>query len=103
MTAVDEVKGPRLVNDDSQPASEAPPVDAPVEDRIVDRLLPGLDWAMLVRTYPLSAVRAVALGGFLIGRLRGADVLSKALDVATVRASETVDRLLELEPDDFRG
>ena len=55
----------------------------PVEDRasmadqIIDDLLPeDLDWREMVRTYPLPAVAAAAVGGFLLGRRHGSDLLS---------------------------
>jgi hypothetical protein len=45
-------------------------------DRIVDDLLPeDFDWREIVRDYPLPALAVAAVGGFLLGRRHGVELL----------------------------
>jgi hypothetical protein len=46
-------------------------------DRIVDDLLPqDFDWRELVRDYPLPGLLVAVVGGFLLGRRHGSELLS---------------------------
>lgn len=44
---------------------------------LVDEWAPqGLDWEHLVREYPVPSLAAVAVGGFLLGRHHGPEILT---------------------------
>jgi hypothetical protein len=65
--------------------------DADFADRLLDELLPeGLEWRRLVTAYPLASLAAAALGGYLLGRSRGATMVG----AVGAFASETVSRSL---------
>ncbi len=76
------------------------PISAPparkAEEEWIDELLPvELDWAELVRQYPIPAITVAALGGFLIGRLHGARIVESVSAVASERLNETIERYTE--------
>ncbi len=72
----------------------ADPDQPAIEDRIVGRLTPGLDWVALVRAYPLASVAVAASLGFLIGRARGREILGILGDLAGERVDESVRSVL---------
>ncbi len=79
---MDEV--PRAYLDDSSRA-----------DDVVDELMGGeLDWQRLVRRYPLAALGLATLGGYVLGRHRGHEILSAFALYAADTVSEQVNTLL---------
>lgn len=60
-------------------------------DEIVSR---GFDWEDLVRAYPIPALLLAALGGFVLGRSRGDDVLEALSAFAADQVSERVNEAL---------
>ncbi|REJ76982.1 MAG: hypothetical protein DWQ36_04610 [Acidobacteria bacterium] len=72
------------------------PRAASFEDEWVDDLMPsGFDWVAVVREHPMISLSVAALGGFLIGRWHGREIVDAASDLATAQISKSVDRLLE--------
>ncbi len=64
-------------------------------DTLVDELAPeGLDWRDWVRRYPIPSLALAAFAGYLLGRDRGAELLSSAGDRAAEALSDNVDSLL---------
>lgn len=54
-----------------EPRDPAPP------QQLVDEWAPGdLEWEHLVRTYPLPAMAAAAVAGFLVGKNHGPAILA---------------------------
>ena len=48
----------------------------PEPDEVVDEVLPDeLDWQRMVRRYPVAAVTVAAIGGYILGRNRGEEIL----------------------------
>jgi hypothetical protein len=46
-------------------------------DELVDQLVAtDLDWRDMVRAYPKSALAAAAVGGFVLGRMRGTTIVA---------------------------
>ena len=76
-----------FVNEDEAPRSTA-------ED-LVDELLPeGLDWERLTRSYPLPAVLLAAVGGFLIGRRHGREIVAAVSGYFTAEVAKNVRQVL---------
>jgi hypothetical protein len=74
-----------LLDDDSddEPEDEAgPDADAPLArridaDSILDSLVPStIDWRDTVRRHPVGSVLCVGLVGYLVGRTKGAAIMS---------------------------
>ncbi len=64
-------------------------------DEVVDELLPDeLDWADLVKRYPKAALTLVAVGGFLLGRSRGAEIVEALSQFAADQVTEGVNQYL---------
>ena len=64
-------------------------------DQVVDELLPDeLDWTDLVRRYPKSALALAALGGFMLGRRRGPEIVEALSEFAANRVTEGVNQYL---------
>jgi hypothetical protein len=55
----------------------------------------GLDWERLVVTYPIPALLLAALGGFLLGRRHGPEILAAVSGFAAAEVSRNVERLLD--------
>jgi len=56
-------------------------------DSLVEELLPEeLDWQRWVRRYPLAMLSLAALGGYLLGRSRGPEIV----EAVTARAADTI-------------
>lgn len=63
---------------------------------LVDELLPDeLDWQYWVRTYPIAAVSLAAVGGFLLARSRGPELVETLSNSAADTVSENVQHLIE--------
>ena len=66
-----------------------------VADDVVDELMPArLDWQDLVRRYPLAALALASLGGYVLGRHRGREILEAFSLFAADSVSEQVNSLL---------
>jgi hypothetical protein len=64
-------------------------------DQILDELLPEqLDWQRLVRQYPIPSLAVAALGGYLLGRYKGAAVLAALSAFAADAVAENVNEIL---------
>jgi hypothetical protein len=64
-------------------------------DELVGRLLPeNLEWEALVRAYPLPSLAVAALGGFVLGRTRGAAVVAAFSAFAAAAVSRAVNELV---------
>lgn len=51
----------------------------PRADEVVEEVLPAeLDWQRLVRRYPIASITIAAIGGYVLGRNRGEEIV-KAL------------------------
>lgn len=69
--------------------------DYPSADGIVDELMPAdLDWSDQVRRYPLAALGIAAVGGYILGRTRGEDILRALSDFAAESVSGLVNDLI---------
>jgi len=72
--------------------------DASAADDVVDELMPSqLDWQRLVRRYPLAALGLATLGGYVLGRHRGREILEAFSLFAADSVSEQVNTLLGKE------
>lgn len=64
-------------------------------DQVVGELLPDdIDWTDLVVRHPKSALLLAALGGFLLGRSRGPEIVDALSEFAANRVSEGVNQYL---------
>ncbi len=64
-------------------------------DDMVDELMPPqFDWQHLVRRYPLAALGLATLGGYVLGRHRGREILEAFSLFAADSVSEQVNSLL---------
>jgi hypothetical protein len=67
-----------------------------VVDDIIDEIVPeGLDWERLVVTYPIPALVLAALGGFLLGRRHGPQILAAISSFAAAEVAQNVTRILD--------
>jgi len=65
-------------------------------DTLVDELLPAeVDWQHWVRKYPLAALSLAALGGYLLARSRGPELIDTIGARAADAVSQNVDHLIE--------
>ena len=66
-----------------------------VVEELIDEFVPeGLDWERLVVNYPLPALVLAAVGGFLLGRRHGPEILSAVSGFAAAEVSRNVSQLL---------
>jgi hypothetical protein len=64
-------------------------------DRWLDEWAPeGLEWERLVRTYPLPALAAAAVLGFVLGRRHGATLLAALTSYGASRFQDLVEEEL---------
>lgn len=48
----------------------------PGADDVMDEVMPSeLDWQRLVRRYPIAAITIAAIGGYVLGRSRGEEII----------------------------
>jgi hypothetical protein len=67
-------------------------------DELVDELVPeGLDWERLVVSYPIPALLLAAVGGFLLGRRHGPEILDAVSSFAAAEVSRNVSQALGRE------
>ena len=68
---------------------------ASAADAVVDEWMPAeFDWQQLVRRYPLAALGLAALGGWVLGRHRGRDILEAFANFAADTVSEQVNQTI---------
>ena len=49
----------------------------PGADEVMDEVLPTeLDWQRLVRRYPIASITIAAIGGYVLGRNRGEEIVA---------------------------
>ncbi len=66
-----------------------------IVDEMIDEIVPeGLDWERLVVTYPIPALLVAAVGGFLIGRRHGPEILAAVSSYASSEVSRNVSHLI---------
>lgn len=66
------------------------------EDELLDSLVPeGWDWATVVREYPIPALAVAAVGGFIIGRWRGTEIVETVSELANNKVNQVLDGVLE--------
>ena len=64
-------------------------------DAVVDDLMPDdFDWRRMVRRYPLASLAVATLGGYVLGRSRGREVLAALSLFAADSVSSQVNDLL---------
>jgi hypothetical protein len=62
---------------------------------VLDELAPPeLEWVRLVRRYPIASLILAAVGGFYLGRTKGADVIESVARFAAESVEEGVNELL---------
>lgn len=63
---------------------------------LIDELVPeGLDWERLVRDYPIPALLVAAVGGYLLGRSRGPQVIAALSGFASAEVGKNVSQFLD--------
>lgn len=68
---------------------------ASAADRVVDDLLPDdFDWTDLVVRYPKTSILVAAVGGYLLGRTRGEEIVDSLGGFATDKVTEGVNHYL---------
>lgn len=72
--------------------------EASFADDLVDELLPTeFDWRRVVRRYPLPSLLIAALGGYLLGRSRGQELVEALGEAAGDHVSARLSALTEDE------
>ncbi len=69
----------------------------PGADEVVDEVLPAeLDWQRLVRRYPIASITIAVIGGFVLGRNRGEEIVealsNHAADLVTGQVNNVLGR-----------
>lgn len=66
-----------------------------IVDEVIDEIVPeGLDWERLVVTYPIPAILIAAVGGFLLARSHGSEILGAVSSYASSEISRNVSHLV---------
>ena len=69
--------------------------DSMSADSVVDELMPSdFDWRKMVRKYPLASLAIAGLGGYVLGRSRGEEILALLSLFAADAVSGQVNDLL---------
>ena len=64
-------------------------------DDLLDEVLPEeLEWERIVRSYPLSALAAAAVGGLLLGISHGPAIVSAVSGYLSTQVSRSVSQVL---------
>lgn len=67
-------------------------------EAVVDALLPvELDWRRLVDRYPLTSLAVAGVGGYLLGRSRGAGIVAAVAAFTRDAVEANVGRLLSAD------
>ena len=66
-------------------------------DEVMDEILPAeLEWQRLVRRYPIAAITIAAIGGYVLGRNRGEEILAAltnhAADLVSLQVNSALGR-----------
>lgn len=66
-------------------------------DEMMDEILPAeLEWQRLVRRYPIAAITIAAIGGYVLGRNRGEEILAAltnhAADLVSLQVNSALGR-----------
>ncbi len=65
-------------------------------ESLINELLPEeLEWQTWVRRYPKTALSLAALGGYLIGRSRGDEIVSSVTTRAADTLTENLNQLID--------
>lgn len=65
-------------------------------DSVVDELLPEeLDWQRWVRRYPIAVLSIAAIGGYLLGRGRGQELVDSVATSAADSFTDSVHHLID--------
>lgn len=68
---------------------------AAIEDQWVDRVMPDdFDWVSVVQEHPMLSLSVAAVGGFLLGRWQGQEIVDALSDLAAAKVSTTVNRVV---------
>ena len=80
--------GARPIDHEARAAdSSVAPISSAAVDAIIDRVVPSeVEWRSCVTSYPKSSLALAALGGFVVGRSRGREILASL----SVFAAETL-------------
>lgn len=69
-----------------------------VVEELIDEIVPeGLDWERLVVSYPIPALLLAAVGGFLLGRSHGPEIVSAVSGFAAAEVSRNVSQIIGQE------
>lgn len=67
----------------------------PGADEVIDEVLPSeLDWQKLVRRYPIASITIAAIGGYVLGRNRGEEIVLALSNHAAELVSGQVNNVL---------
>lgn len=76
-------------------AQERPSAPTPAADRFLDQLVAEeLEWRRWVTRYPKSSLALAALGGFVLGRVRGRQIVASLGAYAADTLTEGVNEFL---------
>ena len=69
-----------------------------IVEELIDEIVPeGLDWERLVVSYPIPALLLAAVGGFLLGRSHGPEIVSAVSGFAASEVSRNVSQIIGQE------
>ncbi|MGB5175656.1 MAG: hypothetical protein WBQ30_13035 [Thermoanaerobaculia bacterium] len=67
----------------------------PGVDEVMNEVLPSeLDWQKLVRRYPIASITIAAIGGYVLGRNRGEEIIAALSNHAADLVSGQVNDVL---------
>lgn len=67
----------------------------PGADEVMDEVLPTeLDWQRLVRRYPIASITIAAIGGYVLGRNRGEEIVAALSNHAAELVTGQVNNVL---------
>lgn len=78
-----------------EPQASPGSVRSTVEDQWVDQVMPDeFDWVSVVQEHPFVSLSVAAVGGFLLGRWQGQEIIDAVSELAAAKLSSSVDRVL---------
>ena len=70
--------------------------ETPFLDSIVDDLVPNeIDWRHVVTNYPIPSLLVAAVGGFLVGREQGRELIAAGKAFVTEEVTHNLNALLD--------
>ena len=67
----------------------------PGADEVMDEVMPSeLEWQRLVRRYPIASITIAAIGGYVLGRNRGEEIVAALSNHAADLVSGQVNHVL---------